>query len=43
MRKILEALASAWRGAVAALTPAPKLVPIPIPVAVEERRRRPRA
>jgi hypothetical protein len=38
MRKIVDALASAWRGAVAALTPAPKLVPIPIPVPVDERR-----
>jgi hypothetical protein len=42
MRKILEALASAWREAVAALTPAPKLVPIPIPVPVERQRHRPR-
>jgi hypothetical protein len=42
MRKILEALASAWREAVAALTPAPKLVPIPIPVPVERQRGRPR-
>ncbi|MGI8914209.1 MAG: hypothetical protein ACR2JY_10600 [Chloroflexota bacterium] len=40
MRKIIEALASAWREAVAALTPAPKLVPIPIPVPVDVRRRR---
>jgi hypothetical protein len=40
MRKIIDALASAWRGAVAALTPAPKLVPIPIPVDRRPDRRR---
>ncbi|HEY8744319.1 MAG TPA: hypothetical protein VIU62_14580 [Chloroflexota bacterium] len=32
MRRIIEALAAAWRDAVAALAPPPKLVPVLIPV-----------
>jgi len=40
MRKIIEALAAAWREAVAAFAPAPKLAPIPVPLPVDRRRRR---
>lgn len=41
MRKIVDALASAWRWVAAALAPAPRLAPIPVPMAAERRRRRP--